>query len=145
VNDTGDRSIRLEAATEKDLEQILVLQKEAFSGQAAIYNDPALPSLTQTLDELKKEFTEKALYKVVTDEKIIAGIRFRVQDRILFIEKLFVDPDLQNRGAGTAIKHALEKRHADDADRYVLSTGHKSVRNLHLYGKLGYRETWRRP
>jgi ribosomal protein S18 acetylase RimI-like enzyme len=145
MNDTGDRPILLEAAMEEDLEQILLLQKKAFSGQAAIYNDPALPSLTQTLNDLKKEFTEKTLYKVVRDGKIIASIRCYVQDRVLFIEKLFVDPDLQNRGVGTAIMHTLEKGYADDVDRYVLSTGSKSFRNLHMYGKLGYRETGRRP
>lgn len=137
--------IQLEAATEADLEQVLLLQKRAFAGQATIYNVRNLPSLTQTLDDLRKEFTEKAVYKVVRDGKIIASVRCSVRDRVLFIEKLIVDPDVQNRGIGTAVMLSLEERYAGSVDRYALSTGHKSARNLHLYGKLGYRETGRRP
>jgi len=139
-----NRTVRLEAATEADLAQILLLQKRAFSGQAVIYQDPNLPSLTQTLDDLRKEFNEKAFYKVVRNGTIIASIRCSIRDKVLSIEKLFVDPDLQNRGIGTAVMGALESRYAGSVDRYVLSTGHKSARNLHLYGKLGYKETGRK-
>lgn len=143
----GNRSmtVRLEAAIEADLEEILQLQKRAFSGQAVIYQDPNLPSLTQTLDDLRKEFNEKAFYKVVRNGTIIASIRCSIRDRVLSIEKLFVDPDLQNRGIGTAVMGALESRYAGSVDRYILSTGHKSARNLHLYGQLGYKETGRKP
>ena len=137
-------SIQLEDAAEADLEQVLLLQKRAFSGQAKIYNDRNLPSLTQTLDDLRQEYTGKAVYKVVREGSIIASVRCCIRDRVLFIEKLIVDPDLQNRGIGTAVMHALEKRYADAVDRYALSTGHKSSRNLHLYRKLGYRETGRK-
>jgi GNAT superfamily N-acetyltransferase len=142
----GNRNIpvQLEAATEADLEKILLLQKRAFSGQAKIYHDPNLPSLTQTFNDLRKEFNEKAFYKVVRNGTIIASIRCSIRDRALSIEKLFVDPDLQNRGIGTEIMHALESRYAGSVDRYVLSTGHKSARNLHIYGKLGYKETGRK-
>jgi len=140
-----DMSIRLEAATEQDLDQILRLQKRAFSGQALIYNDFNLPALTQTLDDLKKELTSKMIYKVTVEGKIIASIRCGITDRILHIEKLIVDPDLQNRGIGTQIMHALEKRYAFAVDRYVLFTGHKSARNLHLYRKLGYKEIRQEP
>lgn len=143
----GNRSmtVRLEAAIEADLEEILQLQKRAFSGQAVIYQDPNLPSLTQTLDDLRKEFNEKAFYKVVRNGTIIASIRCSIRDRVLSIEKLFVDPDFQNRGIGTAVMGALESRYAGSVDRYILSTGHKSARNLHLYGQLGYKETGRKP
>ena len=144
IDGNRNRTVRLEAATEADLEKILLLQKRAFSGQAVIYQDPNLPSLTQTLDDLRKEFNEKAFYKVVRNGTIIASIRCGIRDRALSIEKLFVDPDHQDRGIGTEIMGALESRYAGSVDRYVLSTGHKSARNLHLYGKLGYKETGRK-
>lgn len=140
-----DMSIRLEAATEQDLDQILQLQKRAFSGQALIYNDFNLPPLTQTLGDLKKEFISKTIYKVTAEGKIIASVRCCITDRALHIEKLIVDPDLQNRGIGTQIMHALEKRYTAAVDRYVLFTGHKSARNLHLYKKLGYKEIRQEP
>jgi ribosomal protein S18 acetylase RimI-like enzyme len=140
MSNDKDMAMQLEAATEDDLDQILRLQKKAFHGQALIYNDFNLPSLTQTLDDLKKEFTSKTIYKVAREGKIIACIRCYVKDRILHIEKLIVDPDLQNRGIGTQVMHVIEKRYAAAVDRFVLFTGHKSARNLHLYRKLGYKE-----
>ena len=145
MSTTKDMALQLEAATEEDLEQILRLQKRAFSSQALIYNDFRLPSLTQSLDDFRKEFTSKTIYKVTTDGKIIASIRCCITERVLHIEKLIVDPDLQNRGIGTRIMHALEKRYAAVVDRYALSTGHKSLRNLYLYKKLGYKEIRQEP
>lgn len=53
--------IKLESATEQDLDQILALQKRAFHDQALIYNDFSLPPLTQTIEDLKNEFREKTL------------------------------------------------------------------------------------
>ncbi|OGW41147.1 MAG: hypothetical protein A2010_18015 [Nitrospirae bacterium GWD2_57_9] len=132
--------MNIETASEQDLDRILQLQKKAFHGQAAIYNDFTLPSLTQTLDDVKKEFQFKAIYKVELDGTIIASVRCFVKDRTLHIEKLIVHPDLQNRGIGTTIMHEIEKRYSAVVDRYELSTGHKSARNLHIYHKLGYRE-----
>ena len=140
-----DMALHVETATEADLEQIVRLQKRAFSGQALIYSDFNLPSLTQTLDDLKKEFIVKTMYKLVSDGKIIASIRCSIADRVLYIEKLIVDPDHQNRGIGTHVMHDIEKRYAAVVDRYALSTGHKSTRNLHLYKKLGYKEIRQEP
>lgn len=59
--------IKIELATEQDLEQILQLQKRAFHGQAVIYNDFNLPPLIQTIEGLKEEFRLKAIYKVEQD------------------------------------------------------------------------------
>ncbi|OGW33574.1 MAG: hypothetical protein A2X58_07470 [Nitrospirae bacterium GWC2_56_14] len=132
--------MKLEAAAEKDLDQILQLQKKAFHGQALIYNDFSLPSLIQTQDDLKREFASKDIYKMVLDGKIVASIRCFVKDRTLYIEKLIVDPDLQNKGIGSRVMREIECRYAASVDRYELSTGHKSERNLHLYKKLGYKE-----
>ena len=101
--------MKIEVATKQDLEQILQLQKRAFHGQALIYNDFSLPPLTQTIDDLRKEFREKAIYKLKRDGKIIASIRCYIKDNILYIEKLIVDPDFQNRGIGTKIMTDIEK------------------------------------
>lgn len=135
----------IKTASEQDLGQILQLQKKAFHGQALIYNDFNLPSLTQTLHDLKKEFKLKTFYKVELDGKIIASVRCIVRDHSLYIEKLIVDPELQNRSLGTNIMREIEKRYSAVVTRFELSTGHKSARNLHIYKKLGYKEIRQEP
>ncbi len=132
--------IRIEAATEQDLEQILQLQKKSFHSQALIYNDFNLPPLVQTIEDLKEEFRLKAIYKVELGGNIIASIRCCIRDDTLYFEKLIVDPDFQNRGIGTKIMTDIETKYSSAVDRYALFTGHKSVRNLHIYSKLGYKE-----
>jgi ribosomal protein S18 acetylase RimI-like enzyme len=137
--------MNLELASEQDLDHILDLQRKAFHGQALIYNDFTLPSLTQTIIDLKKEFKDRTFYKVEENGMIIASVRCFINNQTLYVEKLIVDPDFQNRGIGTAIMHDIENRYSAVVSRYELSTGHKSSRNLHLYKKLGYKEMRQKP
>jgi len=140
IYDMCGMMIKIEAATEQDLDRILQLQKKAFYDQALIYNDFNLPPLIQTIEDLREEFRLKAIYKVQQDGIIIASIRCSVKDNTLYLEKLIVDPDFQNRGIGTTVMTEIEKRYSSAVNRYALFTGHKSERNLYLYHKLGYRE-----
>lgn len=62
----------------------------------------------------------------------------QVNDTV-FIKRLIVSPRFQNQGIGTMPMRSFEDFFQDNK-RYELFTGHKSIRNLHLYLKLGYRE-----
>lgn len=135
----------LELASEQDLDKILELQRKAFYSQALIYNDFTLPSLMQTIADLKREFKEKTFYKIEENGETIASVRCFITSQTLFIEKLIVDPDFQNNGLGTAIMREIENRYSALVNRFELSTGHESARNLHLYKKLGYKEIRQEP
>ena len=54
-----------------------------------------------------------------------------------FIGRLIVHPEYQGQGIGTELMKAIET-HSREASRYELFTGHRSIRNLHLYRRLGY-------
>lgn len=138
-------AIKIESATEHDLDEILFLQKRAFYGQALIYNDFSLPPLVQTIDDLKEEFGVKSIYKVECNGKIVASIRCYIRGAVLYIEKLIVDPDFQSMGIGTQVMREIETRYSSIVDRYALFTGDKSARNIHLYEKLGYKRVRQEP
>jgi ribosomal protein S18 acetylase RimI-like enzyme len=137
--------MNMETASEHDLDRILQLQKKAFHGQALIYNDFNLPPLLQTIDDLKKEFKLKTFYKMESDGKIIASVRCFIKDQTLYIEKLIVDPDFQNKGIGAKMMREVEARYSSMVRCYALFTGDKSARNLHLYRKLGYKDIKQEP
>ena len=59
-------------------------------------------------------------------------------------EKVAVDPGRQNRSLGTRLLREIEAAFPQ-AERFDLFTGHKSARNLYLYGKLGYRRCREEP
>jgi len=130
--------MRIEKATIDEAQEILILQKLAYTSEAEIYTDFNIQPLHQTLDEIKTEFAEQHFLKVSEEGRIIGSIRAYVKDGTCFIGKLIVHPEYQNRGLGTKLLQEIENVF-DNVDRYELFTGHKSQKNLYLYEKNGYR------
>jgi len=60
------------------------------------------------------------------------------KDATCYVERLIVDPPYRRRGIGTALLREIEAAHPA-ARRFELFTGHRSVNNLRLYERLGYR------
>ena len=141
-----DDGIEIEQASLEDVEMILQLQMRAYLSEAEIYNDYSIPPLIQSFNEIKQEFSQQVFLKAIQkgkdaedDINIIGSVRGYHDKGTAFIGRLIVKPESQNKGIGSRLMHAIERRH-ESADRYELFTGHKSARNLHLCQKLGYHE-----
>jgi len=128
---------KIERATTNDAKEILELRKVAFEGQAKIYDDYALPPLTQTLEEIMAEFEKNDFLKASIDGRIIGSVRAHLEQDTCFIGRLVVHPDYQNQGIGTRLMNEMEK-HFNNARRFELFTGHKSEKSIYFYQKLGY-------
>ncbi len=125
-------------ATAADAAEILALQKLAYFSEAELYNDYAIPPLTQTIGELVADFDRKTFLKAVDDGRIIGSVNgFMKGDRCL-VGRLMVHPDFQGRGIGTMLMKAIEEGFPD-ARSWELFTGELSVKNIRLYERLGYR------
>ncbi|MDR0305317.1 MAG: GNAT family N-acetyltransferase [Chitinispirillales bacterium] len=122
-----------------DLPQILDLQKLAYLSEAKILNNYQIQPLTQTLEELRSEFTNNIILKM-TDKgnSIIGSVRAYEENDRVYIGKLIVHPDYQNNGYGTKLLNAVETFFENKT--YELYTSCKSERNLYLYKKYGYKE-----
>ncbi len=120
-----------------DLPGILSLQYLAYQSEATLHNDPNIPPLKQTLDEVQCEFENGLILKAVDKSgTIIGSVRGYAEDGTFFIGKLIVRPDLQGQGIGTLLMHEIER--LSQVNRYELFTSTKSVRNIKLYKRLGY-------
>jgi ribosomal protein S18 acetylase RimI-like enzyme len=128
----------VERATIADAEEILSLQKLAYQSEARIYSVFDIPPLIQSLEEVRDEFKGKIVLKAVFNGKIVGSVRAFLKDGTCYIGRLVVHPNFQNQGIGTKLMSEIE-RVFSNARRFELFTGHKSVKNLHLYQKLGYR------
>jgi len=129
----------IECAEVTNAEEILNLQRIAYRSEAEIYNDYLIPPLIQTLEEMKLDFKDYLFLKAVMDDQIIGSVRANIRGGTCFIGRLIVHPDFQNRGIGTELLNKIEG-HFKDVERFELFTGHRSERNLHIYGsKSGYR------
>ncbi len=123
----------------QDLPKILELQYLAYQSEAALFGDPNIQPLTETLEELEAEYRRGTVLKMVTDDgKIIGSVRSYSAGGTTYIGKLMVHPDFQHKGFGTILIHKIEE--ASDDSRYELFTSTRSLNNIRLYEKLGYRK-----
>lgn len=123
-------------AEDTDAEDILKLQFLSYISEAEIYNDYNIPPLTQTLEELKKEFSYKVFLKAVYEGGIIGTVRGYENNGTVYIERLAVHPGFRGKGAGTALMGEIER--VFHSSRFELFTGYKSLDNIRLYERLDY-------
>ena len=121
-----------------DAAEILELQKLAYQSEAVIYGDWSIPPLTQTLNEIKKEFDEMTFLKACDSGRLIGSVRASIHDDTCNIGRLIIHPEFQRKGVGTALMSAIEAEFRS-AKRFELFTGARSKDNIHLYERLGYR------
>ena len=130
--------VKVEMASAKDAEEILDLQKLAYITEAETYDDYTIPPLTQTLPEMLDDFRNYTVLKATSDDVIVGSVRGQLTGDSVYVGRLMVDPEYQNKGLGTRLMLALESAFPQ-AKKFTLGTGHRSARNLYLYNKLGYK------
>ena len=131
--------IIIEKARFVDLEVILLLQKESYLQEAEIYDNFNIQPLTQDIDSLKFEWKKGIVIKAEKNGQIVGSVRAVLMNNICKIGKLIVKPDFQNQGIGKRLMKEIEGLF-DNCLTYELFTGYKSVKNLSLYRKLGYKD-----
>ena len=126
-------------ATVADAAELLVLQRACWV-QEAIDNDSlALPALTETLDEVRAWLADWQVWVVHHHGRLVAAVRARRDGASWEIGRLMVAPDLAGRGLGRWLLRYAECAAPDDVTSVGLFTGARSLRNLALYERAGYR------
>ncbi|MFI9329117.1 GNAT family N-acetyltransferase [Kitasatospora sp. NPDC052868] len=138
-------SVIIAAADAEDAEQILKLQYLGYQSEAELYGDWTLEPLTQSLESLREELTEQHFLVARLGGEVVGSVRGQVgPDGIGRIGRLVVHPRMQRHGLGGRLLEALERRLAEGdgpLTAYRLFTGHRSLGNLRLYARQGYRQT----
>ncbi|MEU9043365.1 MULTISPECIES: GNAT family N-acetyltransferase [unclassified Kitasatospora] len=137
-------SVIISAAAVEDAEQILKLQYLGYQSEAELYGDWAIEPLTQSLESLRAELAEQHFLVARLGDEVVGTVRGRVEaDGVGRIGRLVVHPRMQRHGLGGRLLDALERRLAEESpvSAYRLFTGHRSLGNLRLYARQGYRQT----
>ena len=129
---------RIVRAEITDAAEILELQKIAYRSEAVLYDDWSIPPLTQTLDDIRKEFDHKTFLKACDAGRVIGSVRAWVDDGVCHIGRLIVHPGFQRKGIGSRLMAVIEAEFPSVV-RFELFTGTMSKGNIRLYERLGYR------
>jgi ribosomal protein S18 acetylase RimI-like enzyme len=121
-----------------DAEAILALQLIAYESEAIRYQNWKIPPLVETIDSVRKDIEQHVVLKAIVDGRLAGSVRGVVTDGICEVCRFSVDPALQRRGIGSALLTAIE-REFPDIEAFELFTGNRSVENLRLYERHGYR------
>ena len=136
-----DEPLRIEPAGPADAGELLTLQRAAYVTEAQLYDDPHLPPLTQTLDELRADLLRWPTLKALLGTRVVGTARARSDGDVLRVGRLSVAPDLQGRGIGSALLAAAERLAGPGVRRAALFTGRCSTANVRLYERHGYAVT----
>lgn len=126
-------------AEKADLPEILKLQYLAYQSEAALFGSKDIPPLKETLSEVEAQFKNGTILKMVDENnKIIGSVRALSDDTRAYIGKLMVHPDYQKKGYGKKLLLEIEKYYPNK--RFELFTSTRSIDNIRLYKKMGYKE-----
>ena len=128
----------IKKAEQKDLKEILALQYLAYQSEAKLFGSMDIPPLKQTIEEVCDEYEKGTVLKAVDGAgTIIGSVRAYRENETVYIGKLMVHPSMQNQGLGTKLLLAMEQEYPNQ--RYELFTSTKSISNIRLYERLGYK------
>jgi ribosomal protein S18 acetylase RimI-like enzyme len=120
--------------------EVVTLQRAAFLRDAQLYNDPFMPSLTQSVDEIRAEIGDPDIVFLLArlGPRLVGSVRARKLDDRWYVWRLMSAPDLEGRGIGRLLMDELEQRANGVVGLFELSTGSKSASNIAWYERLGY-------
>ena len=121
-----------------DVDAVLSVQRAAFTVEAQLYDDPSLPPLLESRDQLIADLDRSRGLVALDGDRVVGSVRVRMEGTSLHIARLSVAPDQQGRGLGTLLLARAESVAA--AEEALLFTGHLSASNLRLYARAGYVE-----
>ena len=123
----------------KDLQEILRLQYLAYQSEAALFGSKDIPPLKQTIEEVIAEYREGIILKMVDENGVIIGsVCAKESNGTVYIGKLMVHPDHRRSGYGARLLAEVEQFYP--GKRYELFTSSRSIDNIKLYRKSGYKE-----
>ena len=93
--------------------------------------------MTQSLASLLAEIGSTTVLKVSVGGALVGSVRARLAEQTCLIGRLFVAPQRQGQGIGSALLSAIEVQFASAAV-FELFTGSRSEGNIRLYRRHGY-------
>lgn len=132
--------MRIDPIDHDDAGELLTVRRAAFVAEAQLYNDPHIPALTQTLEQLEDDLARDDVVTLGAwlGPRLVGSIRVGLEGDKATIGRLAVVPDMQAQGIGTQLLFAVLAYLPDTTTEVWVFTGQNSKHNIALYNKAGY-------
>lgn len=136
-------SVILQKANREDMRELWQMQVDAFKGLLAKYHDHDMSPAAESYERIlqKFDFMGTTYFFIVAEGKRVGGIRIidKNDGSRKRISPIWIMPEFRN--LGFAQQAILEAERIYGEDNWSLDTILQEKGNLHLYEKLGYRQT----
>ena len=136
-------SVILQKANREDMRELWQMQVDAFKGLLAKYHDHDMSPAAESYERIlqKFDFMGTTYFFVVAEGKRVGGIRIidKKDGSRKRISPIWIMSEFRN--LGFAQQAILEAERIYGEDNWSLDTILQEKGNLHLYEKLGYRQT----
>jgi ribosomal protein S18 acetylase RimI-like enzyme len=127
--------VPLDLADDATAREVLAIQRDAYTVEAALIGSDAIPALTETLDELRA--APEDWLGVADDDGLAGAVSWReLGDGTVDIHRLVVAPRAFRRGVASALLDELDRRFPNRP--MVVSTGRANEPALRLYARRGF-------
>jgi tRNA (guanine37-N1)-methyltransferase len=134
-----DLEIRL--ATRADAGELFTLTRACWLQELWANPGSVVPALEESLDDAVRGITEWTTFVALAGGRIIGSTRGRVtgDGTVWDVGRVMTAPDLEGRGIGRYLLRLIEDAAPAEVTSYELYTGARSVDNIRMYKKAGYR------
>jgi len=136
----GIKRLLIRNATDNDLVALLAIQKAVFAQCIDYLLPEQIPSLNETLDDMRRDVKYKSIISAYVEERPAGSVRYYNKSSVCIIERLSVIPEPQRKGIGRGLIAEVENQVARMAHKIYFETGLLASNHLMLYSKLGFGE-----
>ena len=127
----------LDIARREIASAVLELQRRAYRIEAALLGSDEIPPLHESLEELQA--SGETFLGAFLDGILAGAISWRVEDGVIDLHRLVVDPSRHRAGVGTALVRAALAAEPE-AERAIVQTGAANEPARRLYRGEGFEE-----
>jgi tRNA (guanine37-N1)-methyltransferase len=137
----GGLDLVVRLATRADAGELFTLTRACWLQEEWANPGVVIPALQESLDDAVRGLSEWTTFVALAGGRIVGSTRGKVagDGTVWDVGRVMAAPDLQGRGLGRYLLELIEHAAPPQVTSYELWTGAKSVDNLRMYKKAGYR------
>lgn len=125
---------RLNVKVEKVAKRVLEIQLASYQVEADIINYADIPPLKDTLETVMN--CNEEFWGYVVDNEIVAIVSYKIENRVLDIYRIAVDPSYFRRGIGRALVNFVSG--LESVKKIEVCTGKSNRPAVELYLSCGF-------